>query len=293
MSSAGSEPETKRPRVEDEGGEAHPDADAAAEHRSLPGRRCFVTIGATAGFRALLDEVSTPGFLQCLARHGYSALTVQCGPDYGWFTERVNNLSAEDKHGISISSFQYTDSMIWHILNCRGEANVRLAGCVISHAGSGTILEVLRVGAPLIVVANPTLMDNHQLELAEALEQQKSAVHGEIGNLPAAIARVSERIAQGTLDALPPHTAAPFPLPASDRVVLCDWMVLTCYPDECARQRHLRELAEVGDTTGTEAERSQQRQQDPTDSIGPAVAARRRPAHEQGGGEDDGRLRLD
>lgn len=36
-------------------------------------------------------------------------------------------------------------------------------------AGSGTILDVLRKCKALIVIPNPTLLDNHQEELAKAL----------------------------------------------------------------------------------------------------------------------------
>lgn len=40
------------------------------------------------------------------------------------------------------------------------------------HTGSGSILDALRLNKLLIVVPNPTLLDNHQIELAEALEQR-------------------------------------------------------------------------------------------------------------------------
>lgn len=50
------------------------------------------------------------------------------------------------------------------------------ADVVISHAGSGTILETLRMDDSsrprLIVVPNETLMDNHQTQLAKALSQR-------------------------------------------------------------------------------------------------------------------------
>jgi len=50
----------------------------------------------------------------------------------------------------------------------------------ISNLGSGTILDALRIGVPIIVVPNPELLDNHQVELAEALESQGYVVHGRL-----------------------------------------------------------------------------------------------------------------
>lgn len=47
--------------------------------------------------------------------------------------------------------------------------------------GTGTILEAMRYQVPLIVVPNPTLMDNHQAELARECARQKWAVYGELG----------------------------------------------------------------------------------------------------------------
>lgn len=127
---ASGEPEYKRQRSDGRNGQTN-----NIEHPSLPGRRCFVTVGATASFRALVEEVSTPTFLRSLAQHGYTRLDVQCGPDYQLFEQRVNSLGDEDKHGIAIGMFAYTDAMASYMLNCRGEANVRPAGCVISHGG--------------------------------------------------------------------------------------------------------------------------------------------------------------
>lgn len=37
--------------------------------------------------------------------------------------------------------------------------------------GSGTIIDTLRSNKPLIVVPNPTLLDNHQVDLAEELDK--------------------------------------------------------------------------------------------------------------------------
>ena len=47
-------------------------------------------------------------------------------------------------------------------------------------AGSGSILDALRISVPIIVVPNPELLDNHQLELAEELARQGYVVHGQL-----------------------------------------------------------------------------------------------------------------
>lgn len=52
------------------------------------------------------------------------------------------------------------------------------------HAGSGSILDALRLSIPLIVVPNPTLLDNHQDELAEELARQGYVVHGKLSTTP-------------------------------------------------------------------------------------------------------------
>jgi UDP-N-acetylglucosamine transferase subunit ALG13 len=49
------------------------------------------------------------------------------------------------------------------------------------NAGAGTILDSTRLGAPLIVMANPALQGNHQRELAEAVDVKGWAVHAEPG----------------------------------------------------------------------------------------------------------------
>lgn len=45
------------------------------------------------------------------------------------------------------------------------EAYMRSADVIISHAGSGSLFEAMRMGKPLIAVPNSILMHNHQAEL--------------------------------------------------------------------------------------------------------------------------------
>lgn len=45
----------------------------------------------------------------------------------------------------------------------------------------------MRIMCPLVVVPNPELMDNHQLELAETMAQFDYLVHGQLDNLEQAL----------------------------------------------------------------------------------------------------------
>lgn len=61
-----------------------------------------------------------------------------------------------------------------------------------SATGSGSILDALRIDAALVVVPNPTLLNNHQDELAVELARQGYVVHGRLdvpGDLADAVRR--------------------------------------------------------------------------------------------------------
>ena len=50
--------------------------------------------------------------------------------------------------------------------------DINEADLVISHAGAGSVMETLEANKKLIVVINETLMNNHQLELAEKMFEE-------------------------------------------------------------------------------------------------------------------------
>lgn len=53
---------------------------------------------------------------------------------------------------------------------------MKKADLIISHSGSGSLFEALALKKKVIAVINETLMDNHQLEIAQELHNRKHIV---------------------------------------------------------------------------------------------------------------------
>ncbi|CAO2655687.1 Nn.00g044900.m01.CDS01 [Neocucurbitaria sp. VM-36] len=154
-----------------------------------PGSKlCFVTTGATAPFTALIESVLSPSSLQALRECGYTHILVQYGTAKDVF-DRCSSAAQshlqelkEDKD-IAIDGFDFDSNA----LQSQFKLVQRSKGLVISHAGSGTILAALRYQIPLVVVPNTGLLDNHQEELAVAMERNHYLLRGAVKDLAPAI----------------------------------------------------------------------------------------------------------
>ena len=141
------------------------------------GMRVLFTVGSTK-FDALVGAAFSQPVLDALAKKGYSDVVIQCG------NSQVDEFGPTDgqrnvrRHGVNIDVWRFKPSL---------DGEYDAADLVIGHAGlrspyvfrdtahnlrctgSGTILDVLRRGKPLIIVPNPTLLDNHQEDMAHAM----------------------------------------------------------------------------------------------------------------------------
>ncbi|KAI1473488.1 glycosyltransferase family 1 protein [Daldinia eschscholtzii] len=154
-----------------------------------PARRkyVFVTIGASASFKLLIEEVLSGAFLAKLKSLGFTHLTIQCGPDYDYFLTAKPKENPDDPNDLLVEGFPYHDDIrrFMKLTTANDDPNMGLRdrGLIITHAGSGSILEALDFDSALIAVPNPTLMDNHQSEIAEEMEKQGHLIQGKIGSL--------------------------------------------------------------------------------------------------------------
>ncbi|KAF1950910.1 hypothetical protein CC80DRAFT_219592 [Byssothecium circinans] len=149
---------------------------------------CFVTTGATAPFTALIEAVLSPSSVDALLDAGFTNLLVQHGTAGHVFSTnataaRTRLQQASAKRSLEINGMDFNKHGLHEQFALVQQSN----GLVISHAGSGSILAALRYQIPLVVVPNTQLLDNHQEELAAAMEKSNYLLRGDVKNLSSAI----------------------------------------------------------------------------------------------------------
>ncbi|GIQ83531.1 hypothetical protein KIPB_004872 [Kipferlia bialata] len=125
---------------------------------ATPHMHIFVSVGTTR-FDAMLEVLQDPQILANLKELGYDTMTIQHG--------KGDPMEVPEGCPLSIQQISMTSQF---------EREVSAADLVISHAGAGTILEVRDHSKKHIVVCNPSLMNNHQLELVDALNKEHTAI---------------------------------------------------------------------------------------------------------------------
>ncbi|KTW28170.1 hypothetical protein T552_02029 [Pneumocystis carinii B80] len=131
----------------------------------------LVTVGSTR-FDGLIMGIQQKSVQEALISQGYSKIIVQYGKSEEIFNEW------KPINGIEVSGFDYCNDM---------EKEFERSSLIISHAGSGSIIEALELKKQLIVVVNETLMDNHQKELTEVMRDEKYLISSTPENLLYAI----------------------------------------------------------------------------------------------------------
>lgn len=151
----------------------------------------FVTVGTTK-FDELVAAVQRPQTLEALARLGFGRLRIQYG-------RGAPPGPPPAECTLCVDSYAFKPSLA---------ADMDEAALVISHAGSGSILEALGRRKALLVVVNEALMDNHQAELADELHARHHLVATRCRELDGALDGWAER--QREIVPLPEADPSPF-----------------------------------------------------------------------------------
>ncbi|KAJ3336573.1 N-acetylglucosaminyldiphosphodolichol N-acetylglucosaminyltransferase catalytic subunit alg13 [Gonapodya sp. JEL0774] len=150
----------------------------------------FVTVGTTRfddlaqSLLASPDSLSSPPVIALLAKRGVKAIRFQYGNSTLPHLSSLNRAQRGSKDdsmtvsglisGILFEAYQFKPTT---------QEDVNWAGMIISHAGSGSMLDALQNAKPLVVVVNNTLADNHQRELALAVAKEGQCIATEPSRL--------------------------------------------------------------------------------------------------------------
>ncbi|RLV85796.1 UDP-N-acetylglucosamine transferase subunit ALG13 [Meyerozyma sp. JA9] len=147
----------------------------------------LVTTGATVTFKELISYLCSGECISKLAGLGIKKLIVQYGNEIGksgdntsrgHFEKSAASLETSgfkrvaeatddnivlESESIKIEAFPFTHDILSYI---------KKADIIVSHAGTGSIIDVLRLKKKLVVVTNDSLLDNHQLEVASMMAKE-------------------------------------------------------------------------------------------------------------------------
>ncbi|CEG43716.1 udp-n-acetylglucosamine transferase [Plasmopara halstedii] len=125
----------------------------------------FVTVGTTK-FDALIEALDTDACLSALVSRGFTSIRMQIG--HGKHVPRASF------SGLLMSYYRHDPQY---------KRDVAAADLIISHAGAGSIMDGLALEKKLVVVVNTMLMDNHQIELAEAMADHNFCIQTTVQGL--------------------------------------------------------------------------------------------------------------
>ncbi|KAG5899839.1 hypothetical protein JTB14_012310 [Gonioctena quinquepunctata] len=149
------------------------------------GKNVFITVGTTE-FSKLISSITTKKVIDALLYSGYEFIQLQTGSSF-------TNIEIDPALDLTYEITREGDSTFLNLGNKitlkydsyfeNFSQEISKSDLVISHAGAGTCLEVLRHKKPLIVIVNEDLMDNHQQELAEEMQSNGYLYYGNCDNL--------------------------------------------------------------------------------------------------------------
>ncbi|MQM01726.1 hypothetical protein Taro_034489 [Colocasia esculenta] len=146
--------------------------DGADDVDRVKKKMVFVTVGTTC-FDSLVRAVDTEEVRLELSSRGYTDLLIQMGRGSYVPSKVVGQVDPLSSAALQFSGEDGSVSVDYFTFSSSIADYLKSASLVISHAGSGSIFETLRLGKPLIVVVNEDLMDNHQCELADELAERR------------------------------------------------------------------------------------------------------------------------
>ncbi|ODQ64290.1 hypothetical protein NADFUDRAFT_43296 [Nadsonia fulvescens var. elongata DSM 6958] len=138
------------------------------------GKTVFVTVGATVPFDEMIQLVLATRSRQLLHDQGFRHLVIQHGHrDEKKWSNIIQGVELDDTWTDLVKEFELDDTWTLDSMAYSEDITslINQADLVISHAGTGSILDALRLQKPLVVVVNSQLMDNHQLEVAHEFSQ--------------------------------------------------------------------------------------------------------------------------